>query len=55
MYAVLVIEYKWTFGKLVSVSFFYFTETTRKYRNQAILINKISWNSLRNLFTVLIA
>ena len=27
MYAVLVIEYKWTFGKLVSVSFFYFTET----------------------------
>jgi membrane protein insertase Oxa1/YidC/SpoIIIJ len=27
MNAVLVIEYKWTFGKLVSVSFFYFTET----------------------------
>lgn len=27
MYAVLVIEYKWTFGKLVYVSSFYFTET----------------------------
>lgn len=27
VYGVFVIEYKWTFGKLVSVSFFYFTDT----------------------------